>query len=73
MSVTAKYWTRQRVRCILVQLGRPSSLDLNLYETIKCTLASSDFVHMKTTEEDFVGRLPSRVAMAFRAAMGVLV
>jgi hypothetical protein len=57
----------------LVQLGRPSSLDLNLYETMKCTLASSDFVHMKTTEEDFVGRLPSRVAMAFRAAMGVLV
>jgi len=57
---------------ILANLSRPCALDVNVYETIKCVLAASDFSHLHTTEEDFIGRLPTRAAMAFRAGFGLL-
>jgi hypothetical protein len=57
---------------ILANLSRPCALDVNVYETIKCVLAPADYSHLHTTEEDFIGRLPTRAAMAFRAGYGLL-
>eukprot|EP00605_Chrysophyceae_sp_TOSAG23-4_P000418 GSChrysophyteH1.ASY1.ANO1.474.1 assembled CDS len=57
----------------VVQLSKPSALDMNIYEAIKCVMVSSDFNQMHTTEEAFVARMPGRGDMGFRTALGLLI